>query len=197
MPLLLRKDISIDCKMAVWDITESEAELAKMVFLSKTDEKFLEETKHESRRLQWIASRVLLKELCGKSDLIIQYDVFGKPFLENSETKISISHSHNKVALIINKEETGIDIELVKEKIERIQNKFMSDAELENLKAENKKEMLSVYWCAKESLYKLYGKKELHFKENILIDSFTYNKEGIISGRIVTENFNHNFRWLI
>ena len=180
--------------MAVWDISETETELSEMISLSVDDKKFLRETKHESRRLQWIASRVLLKEICGKNDLRISYDVFGKPFLENSEIKISISHSHNKIAFIINKEETGIDIELIKEKIERIQNKFMSAAELKNIKAENKKEMLSIYWCVKESLYKLYGEKELHFKENILIDDFNYNKEGVISGKIVTEKFNRNFR---
>ena len=194
MPLFLRKDIKTNCKMAVWNITEREAELSEMISFSEQDRGVLKEVKHELRRLQWMATRELLKQLTGENDLRISYDVFGKPFLADSEIKISISHSHNKAALIINKEETGIDIELIKEKIVRIENKFMSQTEMKNVKAENKKEMLSIYWCAKESLYKLYGKKELHFKENIRIADFSYNKEGIISGKIVTKTLNESYR---
>jgi hypothetical protein len=52
------------------------------------------------------------------------------------------------------------------------------------LQKENLPEQLTVYWCAKESLYKLYGKKELAFKENLKIEPFHYSEKGIIKGWI-------------
>ena len=60
----------------------------------------------------------------------------------------------------------------------------MSDEELNSLQKENLEEQLTVFWCAKESLYKLYGKKELAFKENLLVEPFQYSGKGIIKGRI-------------
>ncbi len=65
----------------------------------------------------------------------------------------------------------------------------MSDHELENIKPENHIEQLFVYWCAKEALYKYYGKKELIFKEQLLIDPFPYFGKGEIRGHIITESF--------
>jgi 4'-phosphopantetheinyl transferase len=40
---------------------------------------------------------------------------------------ISISHSHDKLAIIVNeKEATGIDIELIRDKVLKIKHKFLS-----------------------------------------------------------------------
>jgi len=45
-------------------------------------------------------------------------------------------------------------------------------------------EQLYVYWGAKETLYKIYGKRALHFKEDLLIEPFEYKGKGVINGCI-------------
>lgn len=193
MPLLLKKEISLHSTMAVWHISETEKKLSEMVSLSAEELSFLEGIRTGPRRLEWISSRVLLKEVCKEKDLKIGYNPFGKPFIIGSRVKISLSHSHSKVALIMSKYETGIDIELVKDKIVRIAGKFMGPAELKNIRPGSEAEQLTVYWCAKEALYKLYGKKELHFSKNIAIDDFVYSGSGTLSGKIKTKGLNRSF----
>ena len=124
------------------------------------------------------------------NDLKISYDEFGKPYLINSSIKISISHAYEFVAILIDQnQETGIDIELIKPKIERISERFMSANELLSINKQSL-EQLYVYWCAKEALYKLYGIKNLSFKENILIEDFEYTEKGKIIGKIINNSLN-------
>jgi 4'-phosphopantetheinyl transferase len=42
-----------------------------------------------------------------------------------------------------------------------------------------------VYWCAKESLIKIHGKKDLILAENIHIEAFELDQSGHIIGRII------------
>jgi 4'-phosphopantetheinyl transferase len=127
-----------------------------------------------------------------KKEIIILYDSNGKPYLKDNSQKISISHSYDKIAIIINDfEETGIDIELIRDKVLKIRRKFLSIKELEN--AEEDVEKLLIYWGAKESLYKIYGLKELDFIKNIKIKPFIKYQAGRIEGIITNSNFNRSF----
>jgi hypothetical protein len=45
-------------------------------------------------------------------------------------------------------------------------------------------EHLCVHWCAKEALYKLYGERELDFREHILVLQPPSGHEGDFRGRI-------------
>ena len=99
----------------------------------------------------------------------IIYDALGKPSLDNG-WKISISHSNDFVAIIMNEyENCGIDIEKVTPKIERIKHKFLNPIDLKNIVS---LDYLILYWGAKEALYKYYGKKEVLFIENLFINNF-------------------------
>jgi hypothetical protein len=42
-----------------------------------------------------------------------------------------------------------------------------------------------IYWCAKESLVKIYGKKDLVFAENLEIMPFNLKTAGDITGKII------------
>src|SRR5690606_40776804 len=73
--------------------------------------------------------------------------------------------------------EVGIDMELVKPKIEVIASKFMKPEELAQLQPEHHYvEQLLTCWTAKEAVYKLQGKKGVSFKDNIYIEPFTYQE---------------------
>jgi 4'-phosphopantetheinyl transferase len=41
-----------------------------------------------------------------------------------------------------------------------------------------------VYWCAKEAMYKLYGKRGLHFNSQLNLDPFELKKSGELQGYI-------------
>ena len=106
-------------------------------------------------------------------------DVHGKPFLHNSTQHVSISHSHELAAAIIADEVVGIDIQKVVEKIERIAERFLNAEELNFISPSlYRLEQLHVCWCAKEALYKAYGKRELDFCCHLLLDPFVYQPEG-------------------
>ena len=78
----------------------------------------------------------------------------------------------------------GIDIELIKNKIERIANKFLSAKELEFIQEQERIEQLYVCWCAKEAIYKLHGKKNVSFVENIELKPFHYSGNGSFSANL-------------
>ena len=137
----------------------------------------------------------------GKSYLInylldkeveIDYDEKGKPFLTNNVKHISISHSHDKLAIIVNEQEsTGIDIELIRDKVLKIKHKFLTESELTD--ANDNVEKLLIYWAAKETLYKIYGLKEIDFIEHLFVKPFTKHNLGTIIGVINLPNFTESF----
>lgn len=168
----------------LWHITEPLDQLLQAVQLPEEDLKAVERFTNEHRKKEWLAARILTAQLSAEKHTRIIYDEHSKPHLQNSTTQISLSHSHDLLAVILDEAATGIDIELIKDKVIRIKHKFMNREELDSLQGEHEAEQLTVYWCAKESLYKLYGKKELAFKENLLIEPFRYSEKGLLKGWI-------------
>ncbi|MES2761415.1 MAG: 4'-phosphopantetheinyl transferase superfamily protein [Bacteroidota bacterium] len=134
----------------------------------------------------------LICQLLDK-DVEISYDDKGKPYLAGDKRHISVSHSHDKLAIIINETEaTGIDIELIRDKVLRIKHKFLSDNELRD--ANDHVEKLLIYWAAKETLYKIYGLKEVDFIEHLFVKPFTKHNLGTIIGEINLPGFTETFQ---
>src|SRR5690606_17907428 len=98
---------------------------------------------------------------------------------------ISLSHSYPYVTVIIDTEKSvGIDLEHFKSKLLRIAPRMFSPLELKD--AGNSVEKNCVYWSAKEALMKVYGKKDLVFSENLLVESFKLESTGVLTGHIIT-----------
>ncbi len=126
----------------------------------------------------------LLEQLFPKKAILLEYTENKKPYLKGESSHISISHSHDKLVIITNtKESTGIDIELIRDKVKNIQNRFLNDEEL-NFAKDNTETLIKM-WAAKEAIYKAYGLKELDFRENILIENFS-KTENVFYGKIDT-----------
>ncbi|HET6243479.1 MAG: 4'-phosphopantetheinyl transferase superfamily protein [Bacteroidetes bacterium] len=193
MSLYSINNINSCLNIGLWEITETRADLISEINLSSIELQQLEQINLETKKIQWLSVRVLLKKMLGKGFQIL-YSKTGKPYLKDSTLKISISHTESFVSLIINeKEETGVDIEKANPKVERIKNKFLSLIELSDIQNSGDFEKLLVYWGAKESLYKVYGEKELTFKENLFIPPFKFKKSGTIEGRIIKGNVKKNY----
>jgi 4'-phosphopantetheinyl transferase len=189
MPLIKIENINTDCKWALWEINESLEELNLLLNLPSESEKY-EKISHEEKRKETLASRILLKKLLessGESYTGAAYDEYGKPFLPNSNHKISLSHTKGYAVAIIHKNaHIGIDIELIKEKVVKIASKVFSVQEIgKDLKNITR---LCALWSIKEVLYKVYGKGDISLKNNIIIHPFIFNEtEGECNAEIRTK----------
>lgn len=97
------------------------------------------------------------------------------------------------LAVSVNKqEETGIDIELIRDKVLKIRHKFLNKAEM--AATGNNVEKLIAYWACKEAMYKIYGLKEVDFIQHLFVDDFEMKKEGDIVGEIRMPAFKKRYR---
>ena len=137
------------------------------------------------------ATVFLLEKLFNKT-VVLSYNAEGKPELRAENCHISISHSHDKLVIICNtKEATGVDVELIRDKVLKIKDKFLSVAELNE--AKDNIEKLIIYWAAKETLYKIYGLKEVEFAKHLFICPFELKPVGKICGEIDLDGFRKKF----
>ncbi len=190
MPITFYQDINSDTAIGLWKITENPTELEAQLQLKEHELKLLHSLGKEKRNLHWLATRVLLRKMINTNEYIdFRVDDNGKPYLANHPHHISLSHSYDYAAVMVSKtRKVGIDVEIIKPKIERVQSKFLADKELDFISDENRLEKLYVCWCAKEALYKLNGKKETSFKDHIAISSFAYADEGTLKAKIEKNN---------
>lgn len=185
MPLILEKKISSDLAIGVWQVKEAEEWFLGQTWLSAMEREDLAMLKSKAKREQRLAYRMVLIHLLGRHDFIIKYDQHHKPHLENIPGHISVSHSGELAAAMINQRSpAGIDIERISNRILSLSEKFLSLQECINSGGRKNADLLTLYWGAKEALYKMDGKKGLTFKEDLLIDDFTPAQEGVLTGRI-------------
>jgi phosphopantetheinyl transferase len=186
MPLLKIQKNSEQSGWALWFITETEQELSEISGES-IDNTIISYTK----RLEWLAGRALIKSLveqCGLDFYGLEKDEYGKPFLKEHTHPISLSHSFPYVAAQIDQTtEVGIDLEQPKPKLLNIAPRVLSSQELEDAGTDITKHC--VYWCAKEALYKSYGKRGLHFANHLIVAPFVLRRGGELQGKIVVDGY--------
>ncbi len=173
MPLVHSEQIDANSTLLLWSLTETETELRKDLG-STYNFNDLNSISHPQKVREWLASRMLLRKLAEAFGFIyegIHKDEHGKAFLVNNDAHISLTHTAEYVAAVINLHSSvGIDMERKSEKLIRTAHKYLSDEEYQVADQEIQK--LCMYWCAKEALYKLYGKKKISFKQDIHIHAF-------------------------
>ena len=187
MALAYHKEIDQFTSYAIWKIEETAEELLAQLQLKEHEKSYLETLNNGKRNLHWLSTRVLLRKMMNTEQYIdCHTDEHGKPYLTNFPHHISLSHSYDYAAVMISEDkEVGIDIELVKTKIERIAHKFMSEDELAFISTENKIEHLYICWCAKEAVYKLHGKNGISFRDHIDLTPFIYQNQGFFDANLL------------
>ncbi|MGZ3862387.1 MAG: 4'-phosphopantetheinyl transferase family protein [Bacteroidia bacterium] len=131
---------------------------------------------NEKRANEKAAALHLVRFVLG-NDVEINYEKSGKPYLQNGPD-ISITHSHDYLAVAFSRKgAVGIDIEKVRDKIINIRRKFMSAEELKQV-TDSSLEEHTIYWCAKEALYKAAGIEGLIFAEQLHIQPFAFSEKG-------------------
>lgn len=176
MPIYQSIHINDSTKAFLWKIEESFDELLEGITLTPNSQQRVNSMKSDIHQRGFLSIRHLLKHV-GYTDEDLEYDEYGKPHLKDGNY-ISITHSNEYTAIIISsKNPVGIDIEKQRDKIVKIAHKFTPISEYKTIaNHEALVSKLTIVWGAKESLYKIYGKKQLLFLHHIYIEDFQLNE---------------------
>lgn len=160
-------------------ITEDESTLGNYGLLAVGEQAELATVSHPMQRIEWLACRVAIRQLVeaqGASYRGLQKDEFGKPHLIDSPWHISLSHTTGWAAAVLHRSRpVGIDIEPIRDQFRRVVPRVLSESEIAHAAGDPNR--LAVYWCAKEALYKRYGKRQLTFREHLHVEPFADQDE--------------------
>ncbi|CAM1344801.1 4'-phosphopantetheinyl transferase family protein [Tenacibaculum amylolyticum] len=186
MPLYKTITVNKNSKVLIWKIEESFNDLSDGISLTQQSNERVMGMKSELHQRGFLSVRHLLKE-AGYTDNDLYYDEYGKPHLKDG-THISITHSFTFSGLIISKDnKVGIDIEKRRDKIVKIAHKFTPIEEYKSIANHDALvSKLTIVWGAKESLYKIYGKKKLLFLNHMYIEDFSFDSD-TTTGKILYE----------
>lgn len=175
MPLILYCKINESTFLGVWKIEETTENMKQQLYMDENAGKYFESFGNESRKKHWLSYRLILQELLKTNTHKIIYDEYGKPGMPDFKGHFSVSHSGDYAAAVVSHENpVGIDIERIRERIERVTERFLSIEEMDKIGDDNRLEKFHICWGAKESLYKFYGKPEVDLQKDIHIEPFDY-----------------------
>lgn len=131
-----------------------------------------------------LAAELLLKkalELNGIKEYEMESDENGKPFLAGmASVRFNLSHSDERVMCVVSDQDTGCDVEKMRDSDYKIAKHFFTDEEckmLEEKEGEERKELFFRLWTLKESFMKATG---LGMKLSLKDFSFTIKEDQII-----------------
>ena len=180
MPLYKSFNPNSQTTVKIWKITESYNDLLSPINLRPENMNRVSGMKSELHQRGFLSVRHLLAEF-GYTDQDLFYDDNGKPHLKDGK-HISITHSFNFSGIVVSDTVVGIDIEKQRNKIGRIAHKFMDyEAQYLNDQNEDYVRKLTVIWCIKESLYKLFATPGLSFLKHTLVIPFMINDEETVA----------------
>lgn len=171
------KDLS---EIAVWEITETEAQLQAMCDLPNDELEELQYTTNPQRRKERLAVRALL-DLLFEEKVYLGYHDNGRPFLQNSIVEISITHTKRFACVLTHPEwSVGIDMESLHRDFNAVEVKALHQDERDFLsdRPETRNHQLAILWCAKEAMYKYMSQNDVDFARQIVVDHFTPHEEG-------------------
>ena len=161
-----------ELSVGIWKVEETIGQLRSMFEDFPLYESGLQKFKAEKRQLEWLAVRILLKELLGE-EKEIDYLPSGKPFLKDRSAYISFSHTCGYVAVAVHPtKEVGIDIEQYGDRVCRLASRFVREDEMSSVRAENEIYALLLHWSAKETMFKLVDQSDVDFLKHLHILPF-------------------------
>lgn len=175
-------DINRDCIATLRAITENESTLQERLSLTISEQEDLAGISHPAQRIEWLACRVAIRQLVEAQGMPyggLQKDEFGKPHLVDSPWHVSLSHTAGWAAAVLHRSRpVGIDIEPIRDQFRRVVPRVLSESEIAHAAGDPNR--LAIYWCAKEALYKLYGKRQLTFRDHLHVEPFADHAEQLI-----------------
>lgn len=167
-----------DLLVGVWKVDETVEQLRSMFHQFSIYEEGFMRFSTEKRKQEWLAVRVLLKELCGEEKKIA-YLPSGKPYLEDGSAFISFSHTLGYVAVAIHPSaEVGVDIEQYGTRVQRVAVRFIREDEKVSVESGDEIYALLLHWSAKETMFKLMKDEAVDFINHLHILPFAPKESG-------------------
>ena len=164
--------------VGVWKVEETIGQLRSMFADFSLYEQGFQKFKSEKRQLEWLAVRVLLKELVGE-EKTIGYLSSGKPYLEDGSACISFSHTSGYVSVAVHPtKEVGIDIEQYGVRVQKLASRFVREDERVSVEAGDEVYALLLHWSAKETMFKLMEQSDVDFLDHLHILPFVPSDSG-------------------
>ena len=188
MPLTTIQTLSDGLRLGLWNITEKVTDLPCPTCLD------LSSINSDTRKIERLVTYQLLNALTGLDQVEIKHDKAGKPLIDGYE--ISLSHTRWAAMIISEHYQTGIDVEYISDRVNRVANRFIrSDEDCEGL------EKRLVNWCAKEALYKMRSAENLQYFDMrlhpfSLSDGFV-NTDDLKRGDTVRIDFEHTADYVL
>lgn len=183
-----------DLTVGIWKVDETVEQLRSMFHQFSIYEEAFSRFTSEKRKQEWLAVRVLLKELCGEEKKIT-YLSSGKPYLEDGSKFISFSHTHGYVAVALHPSvEVGIDIEQYGTRVKKVASRFIREDEKVSVEAGDEVYALLLHWSAKETLFKLMNIEAVDFIEHLHILPFLPKESGMLEANEYRSGQNHKFQ---
>lgn len=124
----------------------------------------------EERKKQWLSARLLIASMSRIPLHKLVKDTWGRPRL--GLRFCSITHARGVAMVMLSDRACGIDIERPQERLRLLAHKFLHAEELLQFPPERAPlATLTLLWCAKEALYKLYGSRGLSLRTHYRIVS--------------------------
>lgn len=169
----------------IWHVTETPEELRSCLVTECCNPTELAQLKCTRRQLEYLAVRVLVKNLTG-IEYKISHHPSGKPYLVDSPMHITVSHTAGYVAVGLHpKKEVGIDIEQISDRILNVTSRFVRPEEFPGLKRLSSETQLLVYllaWSAKETMFKVLNVSEVDFLNQLDVSMFMLQSSGVFIG---------------
>lgn len=179
MALLFINEIDKDVRLGVWEMEEN-LNYEKFASLPFYDRLM---SLSDGRRKETASVYSLLFAMTGNRNLVIGHEPSGKPYVEGY--KIGISHTKGFVSVILSMScDVAVDIEYINTRVLRIADRFLREDEKPNAlqfskeKKENgDKDVVPdviptlLFWCAKETIFKLYSDERLTFQNIKIMDA--------------------------
>lgn len=183
-----------DLTVGVWKVDESIEELRSMFqdfSMYETDYAWFTA---EKRKQEWLAIRVLLKEMLGE-EKEIAYLPSGKPYLADESCRISFSHTKGYVAVALHpSQEVGVDIEQYGTKVQRVAHKFIREDEYSSIHSGDEVYAMLLHWSAKETMFKLMEEEAVDFIDHLHILPFIPRSFGELDAREYRSGREQHFR---
>ncbi|HHG86301.1 MAG TPA: 4'-phosphopantetheinyl transferase superfamily protein [Bacteroidetes bacterium] len=167
MPYRTLPNIDPKVSLGMWQVQEDEEYFLSRLNIYKNEKKILQGIRHPQKRLEWMSSRLCLKELLKiKHRVESLNETTGKPYLSDNSFHISYSHSNMYSGAIASPcYPVSIDLEdLSKVRNPKTSYLFMHPVELAHFESSGDSRVFFLIWSAKETLYKIYTERGIVIK---------------------------------
>lgn len=183
-----------ELRVGIWKVEETICQMRSMFVDFSLYESGMQRFKSEKRQLEWLAVRVLLKELVGE-EKEIGYLPSGKPYLEDRSACVSFSHTSGYVAVAVHpNKEVGIDIEQYGLRVRKLASRFVRDDERISVEAGDEIYALLLHWSAKETMFKLMEHSDVDFLDHLHILPFIPTDSGEMKAVEYRTEMRHTFQ---